>query len=170
MTCIHRLDPELFLGRFTKRQIALFAGGGLTLCCNRRGLLDLVMPCNVSTLIDMREICCAVETSGNQGEGSIDQALIPWAGVSVCIHGDGVTFTARGQQGDRYSDLFAICVLQASTGAADVLKCLREMQRRFPGMTTSAIRLWDNNVLPVSVGAVTWHIDVLTQMPITGIQ
>lgn len=49
-------------------------------------------------------------------------------------------FSARDPQGGEYQDLTASCVLPASTSAEWVLRYLREMLSRFPGIAVAALR------------------------------
>lgn len=151
----YRLSPELFHGRFTSHQQALYSRGELTLCCDRRGLLDLLRPSIVSGLYDMREICSAVESPGI----SIVDAMMPWADVSVMIYSNAVIFSACDPRGGEYRDLSATCVLPATTSAAMVLRYLHGMQSRFPGISVSALRPWSDPEQHITVESVVWCID-----------
>lgn len=153
----YRLSPELFQGSFTSHQQALFARGELALCCDRRGLLDLLKPSIVPGLYDMREICCAVGTTNSPGISIVD-TMMPWANVGVRIYGNAVIFSARDPQGGEYQDLTASCVLPASTSAEWVLRYLREMQSRFPGIAIAALRPWIDPE-PATFNGVVWCID-----------
>lgn len=155
----YRLSPELFQGRFTSHQQALYARGELALCCDRRGLLDLLKPSIVSGLNHMREICCAVGTNDSPGISIVD-AMMPWADVSVSIYGKAVMFSARDPQGGECRDLSASCVLPPTTSAAMVLVYLRAMQSRFPGISVSALRPWSGTEQLITVEAVVWCIDI----------